>query len=222
MKKKRKEHVRVEIRKGRNGKFRTNWYGVYEINGQRYCVNLGIEIKGTPPASLRETGDLVFEMTRAKAEEKLTNIVKEAKSTKNSQYLLEKIYEQRTGSLVPEVKLSELVSAWKNIPRARSLSKGYISSCAATLHRFVDFIGSINSKILCLSEVTANLFDEFLRREESRGISAKTYNDIIKLLRTAWSKLLPGFCNPLANIPPKQSTTCFRKPFSEQITLFIQ
>ncbi len=211
-----REHMRVEIRKGRNGHYRKNWYGVYEINNKKYCINLGVEIKGNIPSTLKASGDILFERTRAKAEEKLANIVKEAKSAKNSQYILEKIYEQKTGNTIPEVQLCNLITDWCNIPRTKPLSTKYIASCKATLQRLLNFITSINPQLSCLSEISNSMFFEFLRSEESRGISAKTYNDTVKLLRTTWNKLLPGFRNPLLNIPPKQSNTCFRKPFTDE------
>ena len=106
--------MHIEIRKGRNGKPRKNWYGIYELNGKKYCLNLGIPIKGTPPESSRGTGDYVFERTRAQAQEKLSSIVAEARSAKNSQHILEKLYEQKTGSSIPEVELCSLIEAWKN------------------------------------------------------------------------------------------------------------
>lgn len=208
--------MRVEIRKGRNGKIRTNWYGVYEISGKKYCLNLGIAVKGTPPKSLRDTGDYVFERTHVQAQEKILNIVNEARSVKNSQYILEKLYEQKTGNSVPEVELCNLIEAWRNIPRRKSLSPKYVTTCSATLRRLIEFIHSHAPKITNLSGVNKNLIWEFLESEEARGISAKTYNDIVILLRTVWNKLLPGYPSPLANIPTKQVNTCFRKPFSEK------
>jgi hypothetical protein len=60
--------MREEIRKGRNGKLRKSWYGNYEINGKRHCINLGVEIRGVAPESLRNFGDVLFEWTRVKAQ----------------------------------------------------------------------------------------------------------------------------------------------------------
>ena len=32
------------------------WYGRYEVNGKRYCPNLGVKIAGTPPGSISLQG----------------------------------------------------------------------------------------------------------------------------------------------------------------------
>jgi integrase len=211
-----RKHVRVEIRKGRQGKLRKSWYGNYEINGKRHCINLGVEVKGTAPDSLRDFGDVVFERTRAKAQDRLETIVKEARSLKNSQHILEKIYEQKTGTSVPEVALCDLSDSWKSIPRKAKLSKKYVNSCGTIFRRFTDFIKAWDPKIFHLSEINEKIVSAFLKCEEDRGISGKTYNDVVKLLRTSWNNLLPGFPNPLRKIPGKSAATRFRMPFREE------
>ena len=45
----------LELRKKPDGTIRKWWYGRYEVNGKRYCDNLGVKITGTPPASLSLT-----------------------------------------------------------------------------------------------------------------------------------------------------------------------
>jgi integrase len=47
------------------------------VKGRRYCVNLGVEIGGNIPASLRDFGDIIFERGRVRAQEKLEAIVRE-------------------------------------------------------------------------------------------------------------------------------------------------
>ena len=58
----------LELRKDRNGKIRNHWYGRYEANGKRYCVNLGVEVRGKIPTSLKQFGDIAFERSRAEAQ----------------------------------------------------------------------------------------------------------------------------------------------------------
>jgi hypothetical protein len=48
----------VILKKGRDGQPRRTWYGVYELKGWRYEVNLGIAIAGMPPETLRDLGDI--------------------------------------------------------------------------------------------------------------------------------------------------------------------
>jgi integrase len=44
---------------------------------------------------------------------------------------------------------------------------------------------------------------------------------MVKLLRAVWNKLLPGFPNPLKNVPLRVEDTHFRKPYSEEQLLRI-
>lgn len=205
----------VEMRKGRDGKLRSCFYGTYQLDGKRHTINLGVKIEGCPPKSLRDLGDIVFERSRVRAEEKLQEIVDAIRSKKHSQEILSKIYEGKTGCEVPDVPLEELPQRWEEIPRSRSLSKHYIDSAKAILRRFVKFIKERDSKISDLTSVKKSLVLEFLKKEDERQIAAKTYNDIIKLLRGIWNKLLPGFPNPLQNLPARQLDTQYRKPFNE-------
>lgn len=87
----------LELRKDRNGKIRNHWYGRYEANGKRYCVNLGVEIRGKIPASLKQFGDIAFERSRAEAQLKLKHLIEEAHSTKNASDLLKRAYEISQG-----------------------------------------------------------------------------------------------------------------------------
>jgi integrase len=211
-----RKHVGVILKKGRNGKPRPTWYAMYELNGRRHTVNLGTPVAGHPPKSLRDLGDIAFERSRAKAQEKLTAIVAEAKTAKNSERILEKIYEHKTGASVPTVLLDELVQQWMTLPRARIPSKQYCDLCTATLRRFTTFMSANNRQITELTQVREPDVHLFLKTEEARGIGAKTYNDVVKLLRFVWDKILPGFPNPMANIPKKSDDTKFRKPYSEE------
>lgn len=211
-----RKHVSIEMRKGRNGKLRSTFYGVYELNGKRHCINLGIDIKGTPPRTMRDTGDVIFERARVKAEEKLAQIVAEAHTSKNYQRILEKIYEHKTGEAVPSVPIRSLTEQWLSIPRSKNLSKKYIITCQAILRRFVQFLNKACPQITDLSDVKESSVLNFLKIEENRGIADKTYNDIVIILKTIWARLLPGFPCPVKKVPKKQQTTLFRKPFTEE------
>ncbi|MBL9192382.1 MAG: integrase, partial [Opitutaceae bacterium] len=47
----------LEIQKGRS----KWWYGRVTVNGADVVKNLGVQIKGVPPRTLREQGDAAFE-----------------------------------------------------------------------------------------------------------------------------------------------------------------
>jgi hypothetical protein len=106
----------VILKKGRDGRPRRTWCGVYELKGRRYEVNLGIAIRGMPPETLRDLGDIVFERSRVKAQEKLNIIVDEAKTTKHAERILERLYEHKTGDAPPGVPLFELIRSMETDP----------------------------------------------------------------------------------------------------------
>lgn len=64
----------LEIRRGRGGELRKHWYGSYvDSNGKRKVISLSepLPVKHFP-GSLRETGDTVFEASRARAQKELS------------------------------------------------------------------------------------------------------------------------------------------------------
>jgi hypothetical protein len=74
----------LEIQKKKDGTLRSCWwYGRFEVNGKKKYVNLGVEIKGEVPPTLRKTGDLPFERSRTLAQVKLDSLIFEARSKKN-------------------------------------------------------------------------------------------------------------------------------------------
>jgi integrase len=209
----------LELRTQRDGRLRDTWYGRYEINGKRQYVNLDIKVSGTPPKSLslRDEGDPAFERSRAAAQAKLDSIIKEARSSSNAIHLVEKLYEMKTGEAIRSVKLEVLPDEWTKIPRRREPDVRYASQCKSTLKRFVGFVRSENPKAEELAHVTRTLTRSFMDAEAARGVTAKTWNDTLKLLRATFKYLLPaGAINPLSDVPTKETETVFRIPFSPE------
>lgn len=51
----------LEITRKKDGTLRSKyWYGRFEVNGTSKYLNLGVEIKGRLPETLRDTGDPRF------------------------------------------------------------------------------------------------------------------------------------------------------------------
>ena len=202
-----------------SGPLRPYWYGRYEVNGKRYCPNLGVKIAGTPPASmpLMDEGDAAFERSRAAAQAKLDSIVEEARSKRNAAGLVEKLYEIKMGEAMKSVKLADLADEWAKIERKHQPNERYASQCQSTLRRFVEFVRQENPKADEVAHVTRSLGRAFLDAELKRGITAKTWNDTLKLLRATFRYLLPaGAVNPFAETPTKDTETVFRKPFTPE------
>jgi integrase len=207
----------LEFRKQRDGRLRNVWFGRFEINGERFCYNLGIKISGTPPKSLSllDEGDVIFERSRSSAQAKLDGIVEEARTKQGSARLVEKLYEIKTGEIIRSVLLSNLPEEWGKIARKRKPDDRYASQCKSTLKRFAEFVHQANMKAVEIAQVTRSLARSFMEAEANRGVTAKTWNDTLKLLRATFKYLLPaGGINPFAGMPTKETETVFRQPFS--------
>jgi len=209
----------LELRTQRDGSLRPTWYGRYEINGRLVRPNLFIKIAGTPPASrsLREEGNGAFERSRAAAQAKLDGIVEEARTKQGSTRLMEKLYEIKTGEAIKSVKLEALAEGWAKIRRKHKPNARYASQCQSTLNRFVTFVREHNPKVVEVAQITRTLAGAFLDAEEERGVTGKTWNDTLKLLRATFRYLLPaGSINPFADTPTRETETVFRQPFSPE------
>src|SRR5271154_5290995 len=209
----------LEFRKQRDGRLRDVWFGRFEINGERFCYNLGIKISGIPPKSLSlmDDGDVVFERSRASAQAKLDGIVEEARTKQGSARLVEKLYEIKTGEIIRSVLLSNLPEEWGKIARKRKPDDRYASQCKSTLKRFAEFVHQENVKTVEIAQVTRTVARSFMDAESNRGVTAKTWNDILKLLRATFKYLLPaGAINPLLDLPTRETDTIFRKPYSPE------
>ena len=75
----------LEIRRGKST----------EINGASICKNLGVEIEGVIPPSLRQRGDKAFERSRAKAQAALEILQHDAKRRSTAEELVQTIHEIR-------------------------------------------------------------------------------------------------------------------------------
>lgn len=216
----------LELRIEKNGRVRPFWYGRFEVNGQRQCVNLGVKVKGTPPPSLslKDEGDMDFERSRAVARERLGSVIEEARSKQGTVRLVERLYEIKVGEQIKTVLLEDLPGEWTKIPRKRALDERYSSQCQSTLKRFARFAHSENAKATEVAHVTRSVGQSFLDAESKRGVTAKTWNDTLKLLRATFKHLLPvGAINPFSNMPTKEIETMFRKPYSpEELAAIVE
>ena len=84
------------------------------------------------------------------------------------------------------------------------------------LNKFVEFIQKNYRNLQYLSQITPQIAHHYLRYEQGRGIAPKTYNDILKLLRSPFEQLREDGQNPFKKIPTQESETIFRKPYTEE------
>lgn len=178
-----------------------------------------VKVAGNAPESqsLRDEGDKAFERSRAQANERLNQIIEEARRKHDSAHLVERIYEITTGEQIKSIALDDLPDEWQKIPRRRKPNERYAAQCRSTLARFAAFVRSQNPKADEISHVTRDIARAFMAAEESRRVTAKTWNDTLKLLRAAYKYLLPaGSINPFSSIPTRETETIFRKPFTPE------
>ena len=158
-----------------------------------------------------------FERSRVAAQAELNRVVEEARTKRGSIQLAEKIYEIKTGETINTVLLKDLSAEWTKIPRKRKLDDRYSSQCQSTLEKFVAFVQKENAKATEIAHVPRSIAQSFLDAESKRGVTAKTWNDTLKLLRATFKHLLPvGAINSFSNIPTKETETIFRKPYSPE------
>jgi len=115
------------------------------------------------------------------------------------------------------VLLSNLSEEWAKIARKRKPADRYASQCKSTLKRFAKFVNQENGKAVEIAQVTRIAARSFMDAESNRGVTAKTWNDTLKLLRATFKHLLPGgSINPFAEMPTRETETVFRLPFTPE------
>ena len=97
-----------------------------------------------------------------------------------------------------------------------TITKRHEMECMRRLNKFVEFIQKNYRNLQYLSQITPQIAHHYLRYEQGRGIAPKTYNDILKLLRSAFEQLREDGQNPFKKIPTQESETIFRKPYTEE------
>ena len=130
---------------------------------------------------------------------------------------MEKLYEIKTGEAVKSVRLTNLSEEWLKIARKRKPDDRYASQCQSTLKRFAEFVQKLNPKAEEIAHVTRTVARSFMDAEEKRGVTPKTWNDVLKLLRATFMHLLPaGAINPFSDMPTRETETVFRIPFTPE------
>jgi integrase len=192
------------------------WYGRVTLDGRDVCKNLGVEIAGQIPLSLKQSGDASFERSRGKAQAALEKLQADFKRRSTSAELVQTIHEIRMGDRVHSVLLSEMAARWVALPRRRPPSERYIAQVESWVKRFVSFLGDRFPMAKEMADVQPAMSREFLAGEEKRGVAPKTYNNTLILLRSSFQALRQeaGLAhNPFDGFPTREEDTVFRKPF---------
>jgi hypothetical protein len=131
----------------------------------------------------------VFERSRAKAQAALERLQFELKRRSTAEELVQTIHEIRTGARVASIALNDAGARWNALPRRRPLSKRYVDQAESWMKRFVEFVAENHATIRDMDQVQPPVARAFMRTEEERGVSAKTYNNTLIFLRSCFEAL---------------------------------
>ena len=212
----------LELKRKKDGSLRSaNWYGRYVVSGRRFCVNLGVPIEGAIPRHLRTADDLLdpaFIRSRTIAQDRLDQHLREARSGKTAAALARKVYEIEAGNMLGDVKMADLPDRWGSIPRKRTPCRKYMDNGISVVKRFVDFLKERHPKLKKAGQITPAIAMAFMRCESERGISGRTWNvslTVLKGLFTHLQKTMGLIFNPFSAIMTRTTDSVSREPFSQ-------
>ena len=202
----------LEIRK--NSKW---WYAVFMVNGQKTVINLGVPITGKRPPKRTMLGDDEFERSRGRAMEAHDKRFREMQEDRTGEKALTKLAEIKTGREVTFPKLADLARHWDAIPRRKPPGAAYAKQCRLTLERFAAFAADRQRGVEEFVAIKPETARAFMDAEAERGVSPKTWNDALKLLRATFKHLHPHLTdgmNPFHGLVTRATETVNREPFT--------
>lgn len=220
----RAKHMKLELKRQRDGiRLRPYWYGRFEVDGKRRSVTLG-KFTGKPPESLSlaDFGDPAFEKSRADALTELKIRAKEAGEKREASHWVKRLHEIQYGETIKGALVIDLIQAWERMPKKKlraELHPRYVIDLHATLRRFVDFVQAKHPNMKDVGQIPPVVAGEFIKEEESRGLSAKARNDSVKRLRAVFRSLMnEGFVsrNPFDGIPLHTENHVHRRPLTPE------
>ncbi len=209
----------LEIQRKKDGTLRSKWwYGRFAVNGKSSVVNLGVEIKGAVPGSLKIRGDNAYEHSRMKAYVKLEDLIAEANSRKSAEHHLEKLYELKAGADLKEVPVSEIAARWIALPTRKKRTKHWDKTQCSRLDKFSKSIRKRYPSVEYISQITPKMAKEWLQSIEEKYAPA-TYNDYRNLLKGFFERAghdAGVIRNPFAGCDTKVKKTIHRQPFTQK------
>ena len=210
--------MHLQLRTGRDGKLRSRWYGVAMLDGRKRAFPL-CRWAGTPPESCRghDKGDEAFEKSRVRAQAELRAATEGARTEADARALHERAlanrYRVKLGAGVP---LEGLADRWVNLKRDQPLSPRWEKQCRAMLGGFARHVATAAPKVRMMDAVPQAVVDSWLDAATAGGLSAKTYNDRLFMLRGVFTKLVPyaQAAVYLRAVPARKGETVYRTPYT--------
>lgn len=200
---------RVERRSGSKW-----WYGVYTVDGKRYAKNLRVEVRGEPPGETEEYGSVQFEKSKSSAESELRSLLRSINSDKTAEEIAQAVHQARTGGRkVKAYHLGDLPKLWKNMPRSKPVSGTHRQISLSWINDFVSYAAEHWPNVTKLDHLSPEHAHRYMRFQEKRGISPRTWNAILGTLKTACHR---GKCAAFDELRQKRSATVHRVPYSPE------
>ena len=210
----------LEITRNQDGSPRSKWwYGNFTVDGERKYVNLGVEICGQVPASLKEVGDVAFERSRMKAQLKMDEFKQDAHSRKTAAHHLQELYEIKAGEELTQIALTELGEQWSLLPTKKKRCPLRKDNQLATIRQFREFMEAKFPQAKTMSQITRKMALSWMKDLDDMGMAGATYNTKLSLLKGLFEKLGPDagvLTNPFNGIPFHETNTMHRQPFTQK------
>jgi integrase len=179
-----------------------------------------IPVEGHRPTSLKKLkdGDRVFQMSYARAKAAHDRLKENLSDGKAAEDLAEKLLDASTGESREKVLLVQMPQLWVDLPRKKDLSDTHKDSGIRILKKFVEFVQSRKQDCKTLEDVPAGQVEAYLRSLARRGLSPRTWNFHMGLLKHAFRELAPrapAYRNFLEKTKPKDENTIHREPFTD-------
>lgn len=195
------------------------WYARWMRDGRRHFAKLDVRIEGARPAKLSKNGDEDFEASRKKAQEAFDAMVAKWNEQRRPEDLVQEIHRVKFGHRIGTIPLPQIFDAWLQIPRKRRPKEPYVKWAKRTFKRLLEFIRAEFPRVKEMAAVDKKVAEAFMRHEEKRKVSPKTYNAELILLRGAFEHLREDagmLANPFGKIVSKDRETIHRKPFTPE------
>lgn len=200
------------------------WYGRFRDGDKVRQIRLEVKVEGVRPERASGTGDRIFEASRRRAQLDFDKQVGDIRGNPLQERMVQRLAEIKTGKKIEFPKLDELEGLWLSIPRRRQPSKRYVARCLGVLRGFVSYVTEHQPTAKEFVTVSPDTARAFMDAAAARGLSPKTWNDELKLLRTTFKHLHPQLTdgsNPFNGLVTRTSEQVRRDPYSVDELQFI-
>jgi len=195
------------------------WYLRYRDGKKVRQVKLQVPLRGRVPVGPDDDGDRVFRASKAEAEKEHNKVLAEIRGDPGAEKAIQRLVELKTGGIVVFPTLAELPSHWERISRRKKPNERYAKQCKSALVDFADFVHDKKPHVVQFIQVTPELAKAYMEHREADGVSSKTWNDTLKLLRATFKHLHPQVAegqNPFGRLVTRALETVSRHPFSPE------